>query len=170
MPPEGGFVRNILSIPMDVQVVQLDRLRIVMLRHVGPYEGLASAFDRLFEWVEANDVPVQRTIGIYYDNPEFVPADRLKSAACAEIPIDYIMRNRGGLDIELGDIAAGPYAVTRYVGPYENMEPAWAEFTKHIEGRLMREISDKPAFEVYVNDVSDTPPAQLITELYMPLV
>lgn len=155
---------------MDVQVIQLSALKVIMIRHVGPYDQISPVFDRLFEWVTAQNVPIQRTIGIYWDNPDFTPSSRLRSAACVQVPIDYQITNNMGLPLEVGQIAGGPYATTRFVGPYENLAPVWTEFTRYIERGLRRQISMNPAFEVYDNDPSNTPAEQLVTELYMPVI
>lgn len=155
---------------MNIQVVQIPPIRVAMMRHTGSYEQLGPVFDRLWEWVEANQVPYLRTIGIYYDNPDYVPENQLRSAACYEIPLDYQIPGTGGQPIEVVNISGGTYATTRFVGPYEQLERIWTQLTEECEGP-MRKIIDqqRPAFEVYVNDASETPANQLITELYMPL-
>ncbi len=155
---------------MNVQVIQLTALKVIMLRHVGSYDLISPVFDRLFEWVTAEKVPIQRTIGIYWDNPDFTPVARLRSAACVQVPIDYQITNNMGMPLEVGQIAGGPYAMTRFVGPYEDLAPVWTDFTNYVERSLRRQISMNPAFEVYVNDAGTTPPPQLITELYMPVI
>jgi AraC family transcriptional regulator len=154
---------------MNAQLTQLAPIPVVMLRHTGSYDGVGPVFDQLWGWVTSNSVPVQRTIGIYWDDPDEVPANKLRSAACVEVPLGYQVTNNGGLPIELQYIAGGAYVTTRFVGPYEKLAPVWSELTRYC-GQIGREISDNPAFEVYVNDASDTPADQLITELYMPVV
>ena len=156
---------------MNVQVTQEMPIKVIMERHTGPYEDLGPVFDHLWSYIDMQQIETLRTIGIYYDNPDFTPAAQLRSAACFEV--------RGGLSpshfapagITVEEIPGGPYAKTQYVGPYENLGPVWSEFTTYIERTLGRQISDdKAAFEVYVNDASETLPAKLITDLYMPLV
>ncbi len=154
---------------MNIQVNNLPAARIVMLRHTGSYDGIGDVFDKLWTWVSSHNVPVQRTIGIYWDNPDEVPTEKLRSAACVEIPDSYQITDSGGLSLILDQLAPGDYATTRYVGPYENLGPVWGELTSYVEQTLRRAISENPAFEVYVNDPSDTPPSQLITDLFMPL-
>lgn len=155
---------------MDVRLTPLSPIPIVMIRHRGPYEELSSEFDRLWEWVTANGVPAARTIGIYWDNPDYVSARQLRSAACVEVPVTYQLMDRGGLPLELSQIVGGTYATTRFVGPYEELAPVWSRLTQQIEGGMGRRISSDPAFEIYVNDPSDTPPDRLITDLYMPVL
>lgn len=154
---------------MNVQIIQSNPIPVIMLAHIGPYEQLSAKFDQLWGWVTSHNVPVQRTIGIYWDNPEVTPSNQLRSAACVEVPAGFALGDKAGLPLEVQHIAGGEYATTRYVGPYEAMEPVWAQFTDHILNALGRKISENPAFEVYVNDPSDTPASQLITDLYMPL-
>ncbi len=154
---------------MNAQVIQLAPIPVVMLKHVGPYEQLGPVFEQLWNWVTANSIPAQRAIGIYWDNPDFTPASQLRSAACAEVPIGFRVQNSGGLPLEVNQIPAGNYVTTRFVGPYEQLEPVWTQLTEYTERTLGKTITDNPAFEVYVNDPSDTPASQLITELYMPV-
>ncbi|HLO98711.1 MAG TPA: GyrI-like domain-containing protein [Fimbriimonas sp.] len=154
---------------MNVDFVNQNEITVAMIKHTGPFEQLAGEFDRLWQWVTENNVPVQRTIGIYWDNPEEVPASKLRSAACVEIPAGYMITNTAGLPIEKGHIAPGLYARYRYMGPYEEMEPVWTEFLSWVQDDCGKTISENPSFEVYVNDPSDTPPAQLLTEMFLPV-
>src|SRR5258708_22312029 len=118
---------------MNAQVIHLDPVRIVMLRHTGSYDDIGPVFDQLWTWVTANSVPVQRTIGIYWDNPDEVPASKLRSAACVEIPGDYQVVDRGGLPLDVSEIAGGPYVTTRFTGPYEDLAPVWTDLTSYVE-------------------------------------
>lgn len=153
---------------MDIQTTQSLSIPVLMLHHKGPYETISSKFDQLWGWINSNNIPVKRCIGIYWDNPDVVPTNELRSAACFEIADGYTPPALPD-GIEVGSIAGGEYAVTRVVGPYENLEWAWSAFTSQVEEKLGRTISQNPAFECYVNDPSDTPADQLITDLYMPL-
>lgn len=155
---------------LNIQAHAFPAISVVMLRHQGAYNGLSAEFDRLWAWVEAQGVPAERTIGIYYDNPDQVPVSRLRSAACVEVPASFRLADTGGLPLETGTIAAGEYATLRFTGPYEELTEVWSGMTDHIERRMRRGISENPAFEVYVNDASDTAPQDLITDLYMPLL
>lgn len=155
---------------MTVKIEHSEPIRVAAMLHKGSYETLSATFDELFEWVESKRVPIMRTIGIYWDNPEFVDEAKLRSAACVEIPTNYQFIDNGGLPIDIMQIVGGNYAMTRFVGPYEKLEPVWVEFTAYVENTLGRKITQDPAFEVYVNDPAETPASELITELFMPVV
>jgi AraC family transcriptional regulator len=155
---------------MNVQLVQIDPIKVVMLRHTGPYDQIGPKFDQLWQWSKSQSIPSGRVLGLYGDNPDYVEASLLRSAACVEVPEGYQITDPNGLSLEAGAIAGGSYATTRYVGPYEEMTAVWSRFTQQIEGSLGKEISDRPAFEVYVNDPAETPASELVTDLYMPLL
>lgn len=154
---------------MNVQLIQVPPIRVLMLRHIGPYDQIGPKFEQLWAWIARNNVPAQRSIGVYWDNPDFVPPSQCKSAACAELPLVYSPPDRAGTAIEVTQLHGGEYAMTTFVGPYEELAPVWSELTTYVEESLRRKISTEPAFEVYVNDPSATPPHLLKTELFMPL-
>jgi DNA gyrase inhibitor GyrI len=84
---------------MNAQIIHCEPVRIVTLRHTGSYDDIGPVFDQLWTWVTSQNVPVQRTIGIYWDNPDETPVARLRSAACVEIPGDYQVIDSGGLPL-----------------------------------------------------------------------
>ena len=110
---------------MFVQVQQLAPIPLVMYRHTGPYDQIAPLFDQLWRWAESHGVPGQRTLGIYWDNPDYTAASQLRSAACIEVPSNYVLGDTGGLRLELGSLAGGNYAITKFTGPYEQLAPVW---------------------------------------------
>jgi len=155
---------------VQVSIQTLNPIPVVAYKYVGPYDNLSGCFDQLWSWVESHQVPATRTIGIYWDNPDVTPVNQLRSAACVEVPGDFQLSDNGGLPLANELVAGGRYAVTRFVGPYDQLAPVWTAFTEKIEGEMRQTIDAiKPAFEIYVNDAGTTPPDQLITELYMPL-
>lgn len=155
---------------LDAQVLDLKPMPVVMLTHTGSYDALSEKFDQLWAWVEAKGVPAKQTIGIYWDNPDYTAQNALRSAACVEIPVGFQLPATDGLPLQLFEIPGGTYVTLRHVGPYDQLASVWKDLTKSIERDLQRTISEKPAFEIYVNDPSDTAPRDLITELYMPIV
>lgn len=54
--------------------------RVAGIRHVGPYEKIGDAFNQIHSLAQENDVPV-KMIGVYFDNPNEVNEDSLRSLA-----------------------------------------------------------------------------------------
>ena len=63
----------------------------------------------------------------------------------------------------------GEYAVGTHVGPYDGLPNAWNELCGKWLPTSGRTFANAPSFEVYLNDCNTTPPADLRTELYVPL-
>ncbi|MBS1721826.1 MAG: GyrI-like domain-containing protein [Armatimonadetes bacterium] len=156
---------------VQVQIIDRPPQPVIMLRHTGSYDDIGPVFEQLWGWAASHGMTPQKMIGVYWDNPDYTPVDKLRSAACIEVPFDYKIMDSGGLALTQESLAGGAYATTRYVGRYENLASVWTEFTATIEHKLNRAIRENdPAFEAYLNDASETPPEKLITELFMPLV
>lgn len=154
---------------MNIRFTKEPDIPVIMIRHRGPYEGLQPKFDLLYQWAEQNGVETKRFIGIYWDNPEYTAPELLRSAACVEVSAKYILPSAAEHGIGMWTVTGGEYAITQFTGPYERLEPVWANFIAEVENNYHRTISENPAFEVYVNDPADTPADQLVTELYLPL-
>ena len=68
-----------------------------------------------------------------------------------------------------GSVPAGRALKLVHTGSYENLGNAWScamAYSRHNKIKLRKGIS---GLEQYVNDSETTPPADLITELYLPL-
>lgn len=143
--------------------------RVVALRHEGDYMNIGNAFDRLSIWAaghELMDAGV-RYFAIYYDDPAAKPANELTSDACLTIaegvpvpvPKEYRVLHTPG----------GRCAMLVYKGPYSNLEKPY----KWLFGEWLptsgEEPDNQPAFEEYLNDARTTPPAELLTAIYVPL-
>lgn len=156
---------------LNAQIVNLAPIHVLMVRHTGSYDGISPVFDQLWSWIESHGIQTKRTIGVYWDDPDTTPTARLRSAACFEIADGTaIPPDTGGMAIEATYIQGGQYVTTTFTGPYEKLAPVWSNLTSYTQNTLGKQISDNPAFEIYVNDASETPADQLITELYMPVV
>lgn len=71
--------------------------------------------------------------------------------------------------IERKSIASGEYAVLLHKGPYSNMRSAYQWLYGEWLANSGREVADQPAFEEYLNNPREVPPAELLTHIYMPL-
>jgi len=70
-------------------------------------------------------------------------------------------------NMKASEIAAGKYATTVHVGPYDTMEPTYDALNKWIEDNG-HEI-EGPAIEFYINDPREVGPENTQTEIQFPL-
>jgi AraC family transcriptional regulator len=153
----------------DVQIKKMAALRVGAVRHVGPYDKIPAAFGR-FSAIAAGahlfEQPGAMMLAIYHDDPDTVPADKLRSDAAIVVPED--VRLPEGLAEQR--VAAGRYAVLLHVGPYEQLGEAWRRL-KHewLPASGQRPLA-APSYELYLNDPTQVLKHELRTEILMPLV
>jgi len=152
---------------MNVQIKEIEPMNVAFIHHIGPYAEIAAAYEKLMSWAGKNGLigPQTKVIGLYYDDPEDTPADKCRSDAC--ITVDGDVKTEG--EIGTKTIFGGDYAVATHVGSYDKLIDAWNYLYGQWPSKSGREASFAPAIEIYLNSPEDTPPEELITELYMPL-
>ena len=153
---------------MHVTIDQMPALRIACVRHVGPYNRISDAFARLGQIAGRAGLyahPGAMMLGIYHDDPESVAPEQLRSDAGITIP-EGVPLPEGLAEAR---IAAGAYAHTTHVGPYDGLGDAWSRLMGEWLPASGRRVGAGEAFEVYPNSQMNTPTAELRTELYLPL-
>jgi AraC family transcriptional regulator len=152
----------------NVTLKTIPDLEVVSIKHQGAYNQIGMAFERLGGWlgkrglIDANS----RMMSIGYDDPATVPEDKLRSRACITVSQPCTLE----APLERITIEGGHYAILRYQGSYEAL-PAiyqWLFGTWLLQSGM--ELRDAPPFEEYLNTPLDTPPADLLTDIYIPLL
>jgi AraC family transcriptional regulator len=109
--------------------------------------------------------PGLRMIGIYYDDPASVVEADLRSRAAivasSPLPIEA--------PLEPVTIVGGEYAVLRHKGPYADMRGAYDWLYGTWLPQSGREPADAPCIEEYLDNPRDTAPADLLSEICLPL-
>ncbi|MCI4666240.1 MAG: AraC family transcriptional regulator [Neomegalonema sp.] len=141
--------------------------RLAALAHRGSYQKIGEAFERLGLWAQSAGMwrPETVTLGVYYDDPGSTPEAELRSDACVTVPEGVTPT----APARLLELTGGPAAVYRHVGPYAELGLAWEQFYGGWLPTSSREPADKPPYELYLNSPATTPPADLITEICIPL-
>jgi AraC family transcriptional regulator len=152
---------------MEVRIERIEPMRVAFMRHVGPYLEVGALWGKLMSWAAPRGLlgPQATLIGIGHDDPHVTPADKLRYDAC--LVVDRHFQPEG--DVGVQEIAGGDYAVTRHRGPYEKLGETYARLCGEWLPASGREPRSAPPFEIYRNTPTDTAPADLITDIYMPL-
>jgi AraC family transcriptional regulator len=151
----------------EVSIKNLPRMAAVTVEHIGPYTDVKEAFDRLFEWLEGRKLtgPDIRMFGAFYDDPEKVAPDKLRSRALAVTSRTFDIEP----PIERTEIGGGEYAVLRYKGPYEGLMPMYDFLYKEWLPKSGRQPGKGPSIEEYINNPSNAKPEELLTDIHIPL-
>jgi effector-binding domain-containing protein len=81
-------------------------------------------------------------------------------------PVSRSIPARGS--IQAGEIPEGQVATCLYTGPYTEIEAAYSALTEWVEENGYEAAG--MAYEIYLNDPSETPPEQLMTQIAFPLI
>jgi AraC family transcriptional regulator len=128
--PSGTYFDDVKSFhspsygdPASVEVKQISPMRVIFLRHVGPYSAVGSTWGRLMGWAGPRGLlgPNMVTIGIVHDDPAITPADKIRYDACLVVPPSVKPEGEFGIM----DLADGFHAVATHRGPYENLSQTY---------------------------------------------
>lgn len=152
---------------MQVEVKDMPQLRVAVVRHSGPYDGISAAFDRLGRLAGQAGLfgPDSMMIALYYDDPETTAADELRSAAGITMSTDADVP--AGLDEE--QLPAGRYLCSTHLGSYDRLGEAWGQMTGEWLPQSGYRGRDGVSYEIYRNNPSEVPEDELKTELYVPV-
>jgi len=135
--------------------------------HLGSYMAIAEAFDRVYGWLISEGVELNglRHIGIFHDDPFAIAEDRLRAQAGVVLPVPRAVRP----PLRPVVVPSSRCAVLRYRGPYAGMRAAyhWLYGSWIVESGY--DLADLPLVEEYLNSPTSTDPADLLTDIYMPL-
>ncbi|CAB3764271.1 AraC family transcriptional regulator [Paraburkholderia solisilvae] len=151
----------------DVEIRDVPAMEVVSIAHVGDYMQIGKAFDALEAWLAARNLlsADMRMIGIYYDDPGVVEKAQLRAKAGVLLP----RRVDVAAPFDMTPVRGGRYAVLRHKGPYADMHAAYEWLFGEWLVKSGHEPADAPVFEEYLNDPKHTAPAELLTEIYVPL-
>jgi AraC family transcriptional regulator len=154
------------GVAMQVEIRQLESRKAVSMTHQGPYFMIGKTFGELGAWLAEMGVEAGPQLAIYFDDPEATPAAELRSHAGAFVPPDFRTDDPRVCVVE---VAGGLYAVGTHVGPYDGLTNAWSEVVGKWLPASGYAFGDDPGFEVYVDDCSKVPPAEVRTEICVPV-
>jgi AraC family transcriptional regulator len=152
---------------MDVKIKQMEQQRVAFMRHVGPYDQCGKIWEALCKQLGARGLlgPGTQFIGLCHDDPDVTPADKIRYDA--SIPVDDDFQPEGEIGVQI--IAGGDYAMVTHQGPYSTLNETYAQLCGQWIPRSGRSVRSAPCFEIYLNDPESTEPAELLTDIYVPL-
>jgi AraC family transcriptional regulator len=152
----------------DVIIKDVPRTEIISVDHTGSYTQIGKAFDTLYSWLGARNliVPQMRSVGVFYDDPDSVVEAELQSRAGVILPGSFRARST----IEAHRDRCRPLRRAAPQGPYADMRAAYQWLYGDWLLRSGREPADAPVFEEYLNSPRDTATAELLSDIYLPLI
>lgn len=150
-----------------VEIAKMPPMRVAFVRHTGPYQECKAAWEKLCQWAGPRGLlrPGARYFGLSYDDPEVTPPDKIRYDAC--LTVDNSVKAVGEIGVQT--IGGGEFAMTTHFGPYDHLNETYAFLCGQWAPRSGRELGAAPCIEEYMNDPDSTEPADLVTDVYVPL-
>lgn len=151
----------------EVSVCEFPAMRLAGYPHQGDYQQIGSAFGRFYAWAFPRGIIHAQTrhIGVYYSDETAVPTAELRSFAGVTVAEDFQPEG----EVEIVDIPSGSAAMLTHKGPYAQLSTAY----RYLYGAWLiggdQAPGDQPCFEVYLNNPTEVPPTELLTEVWFPL-
>lgn len=155
------------TIMYDITIENEPNRNLAQIPHQGDYLKIAPVFEKLNLLASTRDLwgNVEGMLGIYYDDPETVATNELRSAAALVLKEEQPME----APLEVNQLKGGRTAVLMFKGPYAGLYEAYTYFYKTWLAQSGEELRDAPPYELYMNSPADTAPEDLLTRICIPL-
>ncbi len=153
---------------MTLDITTLPTFRLAAVRHSGSYSQIGPAFQQLGAIAGRAGLfeqPGAVMMGVYYDDPETTPAEMLRALAGITLQDDVPLPD----GLEEVRLPAGPFAIAKHVGPYEALPKAWMEVSQELMPSSGEKRRPAASYEIYRNTPMTAAPADLITEICIPI-
>ncbi|WP_375266500.1 GyrI-like domain-containing protein [Planktotalea sp.] len=151
----------------EMKIKDAPKRRLAAMAHFGPYNEGSKSYEKVAAVFTSRNLRSQARgmVGIYYDDPSTVPEAELRSHASVELAEGATVPD----GLEEVTIEGGESAVLLLKGAYSGLQDAYTWLYGQWLPQSGRMPADLPSYEVYLNSPMDTAPAELLTEIYVPL-
>lgn len=137
------------------------------VRHIGPYDTVGASFERVIGWARQNGLMQPRTkvIGLAWDKPFAVPAEKLRYDAAVTID----RKVQVPTDIHIAALPAMTWFMATHRGSYALIADSFMKLGSEMGQRANIVYVPICSLEIY-HDTPDTPEADRVTEIGLPVV
>lgn len=160
--------KNMSRLAFTVEVKDLPEMTVAYARHIGPYDQIPEAFERLGRWAGPRGlyaVPGHKSLAVYHDNPDNTEESKLRSSACVTVAAGTPVSG----DINLMAIPGGKYAVARFEIAPDQFGEAWDALMGEWFPSSGWQPDDRMCFEVYIQDPADNPQGHFVVDICEPV-
>jgi AraC family transcriptional regulator len=151
------------EVEMTVEVKELPELHVACIRHVGPYNRIGSAFERLLHWAEPRGLlrfPETKVIAVYHNDPDVVEEANLTSSVCITVPENTAVED----PVKRMTIPGGLFAVAHVEIAGDQFGAAWDALMEWISTSGYQP-DDRMYYEVYLNNHETHPERKFILDI-----
>ncbi|MGU3523365.1 DNA gyrase inhibitor SbmC [Enterobacteriaceae bacterium C23F] len=137
---------------MDYSITQQQKRVVAGFHMVGPWEQtVKQGFEQLAMWVNGQKIPAKEWVAVYYDNPDEVPAEKLRCDTVVTVAEGFTPpENSEGVIVT--EVEGGLYAKAAARVLDHDFATPWYQFFNSVLQDKEHELAGKPCFELYLND------------------
>lgn len=153
---------------MTPEIRTIDPMPVLRVRRTGTYgQAAEEAFAALMAFAGRRGLlgPDTRMIGLPHDDATAAAAGGARFDACIPVPAAVT----GNEEVQRDTIAGGRYAVFLHRGPYDAFQRTYEVITRDWLPSSGERVRDVPWMEVYLDSPDRVAPADLRTEIWVPL-
>lgn len=137
---------------MEYTIRQENTRTVAGFHLVGPWEKtVQQGFEQLMMWVDGQQIPAKEWVAVYYDNPDVVPAEKLRCDTVVTVDDDFeIPANSEG--VIRTEVSGGEYAMAAARVVDHDFSTPWYQFFGSLLQDQHYQPAAKPCFERYLND------------------
>ena len=149
---------------MEVKLKKTEQMQVAIISHVGPYGEAGKHYQTIAKWLNNKDLQIAGPpLGWFYDNPEEVPAHKLRS----EVGFPFKGTVIPEANIKIKKVPAQTVLYVMHRGPYSQVGPAYTALFEHARKQGYTPLGCP--MEIYLNDPAKVPESELLTEIQLPI-
>jgi effector-binding domain-containing protein len=148
---------------MEIKVKKTEPMQTAVISHVGPYSEAGKLYEEVAKWLRMKHLRIAGPpFGWFYDNPEEVPAHKLRS----EIGFPFKDEAKSEGNIKIKTIPVQEVISVVHKGPYNEVGPSYTALFQYAKEKGYMPLGCP--MEIYLNDPAKTPESELLTEIQLP--
>ena len=151
-----------------VEVKEMPELHAAYVRHIGPYNQIGEAMQRMFKWAGARGLlrfPETQSLVVYRDSPQTTETEKLRSDACITVPKDAKVDG----EVSLMTIPGGKFAVGHFEIDATQFGEAWDALLGEWMSSSGYQSDGRMCYVLYLNDPQTHPEKKFIVDICEPV-
>jgi len=149
---------------MEIKLKKIEPFQVATISHVGPYTEAGKLYEEIAKWLKQKQLKIAGPpFGWFYDNPEEVPAHKLRS----EVGFPFKGEAKPEGKIKIKKIPSQEVLSTIHKGPYHEVGPSYATLFQYAHEKSYIPLGCP--MEIYLNDPAKVPETDLLTEIQLPI-
>ena len=159
---QAGCGKRVEKKPYEILIKNTETITIVYLEHTGSYDQMVPLFGQLGGYAAQKGI-AGNMVGIYYDDPNVIRAESLRSEIGFVIPDGFMPDS--GYGIQTIPSRKVVYAILK--GPYDKIASEYDYIKVWIAKKGYK--MNGAVTEIYLEGGPNIPPEQYVTEVQFPV-